>query len=467
MQTKPTTSQADTRAAALAVVLWVAFGLVSVALYFGHGMSMQLKSAANIHAGSQSEQAIDGAARYIELYLDSLENEGVVPFDENYRWDRIPIGEASFWAVGRDNDNQNLTEPHFDLIDESGKINLNMEDTDALVEMLSKLLFMTPEFAAAIGDWVDEDDEVRESGAESDAYSRTDPAYVPKNGPFETIDELRLVSGATEALLVGEDLNRNGVLDPNEDDGDLTPPNDNGDGVLDKGLLEFVTVYSKTSTIQTNGEPKFNISNIGGGGGQGGQAGGASREDLIEALEERVGSGRGTEIANAIGNAPSLLQLFQNLQRSQNVTIEEFGLFDDLLTTSTNAQTGLININKASREVIACLPQLDEGDADAIVGYRQGNQGNLNSVAWLTEALNDDEKIAAIAPFITDKGYQFTADISALGRNMRGYRRSRIVFDISEELPKIVYRRDMTREGWALGTEIRREIAQQKLNPPQ
>ncbi len=155
------------------------------------------------------------------------------------------------------------------------------------------------------------------------------------------------------------------------------------------------------------------------------------------------------------------------MQRSQNVTIEEFGLFDDLLTTSTNAQTGLININKASREVIACLPQLDEGDADAIVGYRQGNQGNLNSVAWVTEALNDDEKIAAIAPFITDKGYQFTADISALGRNMRGYRRSRIVFDISEELPKIVYRRDMTREGWALGTEIRREIARQKLNPPQ
>ena len=456
MQTKPSPTRCSARAAALAVVLWIVFGLVSVALYFGHGMSMQLKSAANIHAGSQSEQAIDGAARYIEYYLDNLEEEGVVPFDENYRWDRVTVGDASFWAVGRDNDNQNLTDPYFDLIDESGKINLNMDDTDDLVDMLSKFIFMTPEFAAAIGDWVDEDEEVRESGAESDAYSRTDPAYIPKNGPFESIDELRLVEGATEEMLVGEDLNRNGILDPNEDDGDLTPPYDNSDGVLDKGLFEFVTVFSKTSTVQTNGEAKFNITNIGN-----------SRQDMIEALEERVGSGRGTEIANAIGGAPSLLQLFLNLERSQNVTIEEFGLFDDLLTTTTNAQTGLININKASREVIACLPELDEGDADAIVGYRQSNQGNLTSVAWVSEALNDEDKIAAIAPFITDKGYQFTADISALGRNMRGYRRSRIVFDISEDPPKVLHRRDMTREGWALGTEIRREIAQLKLTPPQ
>ncbi len=456
MQITSPTPRRSTHAAALAVVLWIVFGLVSVALYFGHGMSMQIKSAANIHSGAQAEQAIDGAARYIKLYLDSLENEGVVPADENYRWDRVTIGEASFWAVGRDNDNQNPTEPFFDLIDESSKINLNMDDTDALVAMLSKFTFLTPDFAAAIGDWVDEDQEVRESGAESDAYSGVAPPYSPKNGAFESVEELRLVVGATDEMLIGEDLNRNGILDPNEDDGDLTPPADNADGVLNKGLFEFVTVFSKTSTVQTNGEAKFNIANLG-----------STRQDLADALEERVGSGRGTQIANAIGNAPSLLQLFLNLERSQNVTIEEFGLFDDLLTTSTNAQTGLININKASREVIACLPELDPGDADAIVGYRQGNQGNLTSVAWVTEALNDDDKIAAIAPFITDKGHQFTADLSALGKNLRGYRRSRIVFDISEDPPKILYRRDKTREGWALGTEIRREIAQQKLTPPQ
>lgn len=447
------------RGAALAVVLWITFGLVSIALYFGNAMSMQLKSAANIHAGAQSEQAIEGAARFIKYYLTTLENEGVVPHDETYRWDRATVGEASFWVVGRDNNNQNLTEPYFDLIDESGKINLNMDSDTQLVDMLEKFPFMTTEFAAAIADWRDEDEEVRENGAESESYSRSNPAYVPKNAPFESIEELRLVFGATEETLLGEDSNRNGILDPNEDDGNLSPPNDNADGKLDHGLLDFVTVYSKTSTLQTNGEPKFDINGLGGGGG-------TSRADLVEAIEERVGGGRGTEIANAINAAPNLLTLFQNLERAAQVTIQEFGLFDDVLSTGTNAQTGLININVASREVIATLPELDEGDANAIVGYRQSNLGNLTSVAWVTEALNDPDKVTAIAPFITDKGHQFTADISALGKNMRGYRRSIIVFDISEELPKIVYRREMTREGWALGSEIRREIASKKLNQP-
>lgn len=447
------------RGAALAVVLWITFGLVSIALYFGNAMSMQLKSAANIHAGAQSEQAIEGAARFIMYYLTTLENEGVVPHDETYRWDRATVGEASFWVVGRDNNNQNLTEPYFDLIDESGKINLNMTSDTQLVAMLEKFPFMTPEFAAAIADWRDEDQEIRENGAESESYSRSEPAYVPKNAPFESIEELRLVMGATEEILLGEDFNRNGILDPNEDDGDLSPPNDNADGRLDRGLLDFVTVYSKTSTLQTNGEPKINIS---------GQGGGAA---LTEALEERVGQGRGTDIANAINRAnaqakATLLGLFIAIQASENVTLQEFGLFDDILATGTNAQTGLININVASREVIATLPELNEGDADAIVGYRLSNLDNLTSVAWITEALNDPEKVAAIAPFITDKGHQFTADISALGKNMKGYRRSIIVFDISEELPKILYRREMTREGWALGSEIRREIASKRQNQP-
>lgn len=36
----------------------------------------------------------------------------------------------------------------------------------------------------------------------------------------------------------------NGVLDPNENDGDETPPADNSDGFLDYGILEYVTVFT-------------------------------------------------------------------------------------------------------------------------------------------------------------------------------------------------------------------------------
>ena len=45
----------------------------------------------------------------------------------------------------------------------------------------------------------------------------------------------------------------NGVLDPNENDGDANPPTDNMDGTLDPGLLEYVTVYTREPTTTRSG----------------------------------------------------------------------------------------------------------------------------------------------------------------------------------------------------------------------
>src|SRR5207302_715751 len=52
--------------------------------------------------------------------------------------------------------------------------------------------------------------------------------------------------------LSGEDLNRNGVLDPNESD-------DNRNGIADPGLLDYVTVYSREPNTRTNGSPRVNV----------------------------------------------------------------------------------------------------------------------------------------------------------------------------------------------------------------
>ena len=69
---------------------------------------------------------------------------------------------------------------------------------------------MTMDFAQAIMDWRGT------NGVVSLDYASL--GYLPKNAPFETVDELRLVYGATVDLLAGDDLNRNGVLDANEKD---------------------------------------------------------------------------------------------------------------------------------------------------------------------------------------------------------------------------------------------------------
>ena len=43
----------------------------------------------------------------------------------------------------------------------------------------------------------------------------------------------------------------------------------------------------------------------------------------------------------------------------------------------------------------------------------------------------------------------------ALGPFGRGYRRVKVVFDTSSGTPKIIYRQDLSRYGWALGKKTR------------
>src|SRR5690606_37035843 len=163
----------------------------------------------------------------------------------------------------------------------------------ATAEMLERLPLpgMTPEIAAAIVDWRDEDSEVEPGGAESETYSLKNPPYECKNGPFETVEELRLVHGVTWELLYGEDVNRNGVLDANENDGDRSYPPDNGDGVLQFGLLEYVTVYSRIPNTGESGQPRINVSNL---------EDTQTRQRLTTLLEEKLPD-RAGEILEALG----------------------------------------------------------------------------------------------------------------------------------------------------------------------
>jgi general secretion pathway protein K len=52
-------------------------------------------------------------------------------------------------------------------------------------------------------DWMDEDDEVYNDGAESDFYMAAENPYPCKNGPMDSIDELLLIKGITPELYFG------------------------------------------------------------------------------------------------------------------------------------------------------------------------------------------------------------------------------------------------------------------------
>ncbi|HVP13781.1 MAG TPA: hypothetical protein VMV94_21575 [Phycisphaerae bacterium] len=99
----------------------------------------------------------------------------------------------------------------------------------------------------------------RPKGAKDQYYMALTPPYRCKGAPFSTVEELLLVRGFTGWVLFGEDYNRNGLLDQNEDDGDATFPPDNADGQLFCGVAPFLTVWSKEWNTSNNNRPRINL----------------------------------------------------------------------------------------------------------------------------------------------------------------------------------------------------------------
>jgi type II secretory pathway component PulK len=435
----------------LVIVMWVAFGLVSIALYFAHSMQLELRGADNRVADAEADQAVLGAIRYVQHFLAAPETPGQPPSEDLYQREAGAIGDAQFWLIGRTNTTDTITEPHFGLVDEASKLNLNT----ATLEMLEALPRMTPDLAAAIIDWRDADSKVTPGGAEDETYLRKNPPYRCKNAPFESVDELRLVEGATPDILFGEDLNRNGVLDDNENTGTASntattglPAAGNADGRLDPGITEYVTVWSREPNTRTNGQPKIDLPRRG-------------QQQLPPLLQQKFGTDRANRILGAIGNNWNFTSLLQFYFRSRMNADEFAQIAPEITTTNGTFITGRVNVNTASAAVLACIPGIGTDFASSLISYRQSNPTKLGSIAWVTEVL-ERRNAEQAGPFITTESWQFTADIAAVGHFGRGYKRVRAVFDTSETnsdgTPKILYRQDLTHLGWALGKDTRNNL---------
>jgi type II secretory pathway component PulK len=145
-------------------------------------------------------------------------------------------------------------QPMYGVTDEGGKININAlfaldSSGKVLHDALMKLPNMTDDIAWSIVDWIDPDEEPNPGGAESEYYGTLNPPYQCKNAPLDTLDELLLVKGVTPALLYGTDTNRNGKLDPGEDDGTGFNP----------GWAAYLTVYSREQNVDNEGNPRINL----------------------------------------------------------------------------------------------------------------------------------------------------------------------------------------------------------------
>jgi general secretion pathway protein K len=139
--------------------------------------------------------------------------------------------------------------------DEHARMNINAVSRAQLYNMDDVGLL-----ADAIVDWRDTNDDEEMSGAESRSYlGRSNINYEPRNANFRSVPELEMVLGVWPKEVRGEDWNLNNRLDPNENDGDASFPDDNADGVLDYGIAGMFTARTRPFPRTLGGEDRLDL----------------------------------------------------------------------------------------------------------------------------------------------------------------------------------------------------------------
>jgi hypothetical protein len=187
-----------------------------------------------------------------------------------------------------------------------------------------------------------------------------------------------------------------------------------------------------------------------------------SSEELGDLLRETFGDTRGAEILGQIGGGSGNHRSLLGFYVRSGMTTDEFDQIAGELTVSDDAfLVGLVNVNTASEAVLACIPGIDEAKASELVATRISRATPATSVAWVAEMLGEENAILA-GPHLTAQSWQAMADVVAVGRHGRGYRRAQFVIDVSGETPGIVYRRNLSPLGWALGLETQQTLAMER-----
>jgi general secretion pathway protein K len=92
---------------------------------------------------------------------------------------------------------------HIRIQDELGKIDLDQTDGSTLVKLFQSVgvdPMMAEALVDKVLDWRDDSPFKRVDGAKADEYRAAGYDYLPRNGPFQSVDELTLVMGMTRDL---------------------------------------------------------------------------------------------------------------------------------------------------------------------------------------------------------------------------------------------------------------------------
>jgi type II secretory pathway component PulK len=420
---------------ALAVIV-ILSGLV---LVFAQEMRTEALASANRLAYVQAEGVEQGAEQWVLAQVESYVPDAVGITTTNA--EALQVGGGYFWILHEDpTQDQTYT---FGITDEAGKVNLNY--ATAMNFQLDLLPGVTDDMVTSISNWI-------APNSTDSSYQSLQEPYSAKGGPFESVEELLLITNITPQILYGYDLNHDGIIDANEKNlagvGSQfsTGTNDT------RGLFNYVTCFSQplpagsaaTSTTSTSTTTTLvNVNNT---------------AQLQTLLTTALPGQASTILSNLQGAPPGGLSLrtFFTLSR---IAVKDYGTIADQITDNASAASPLLNVNTASAQAMASLPTLTQADGENLIAAR--TNADLSNLSWFFTALADSTKVGAVVDAVTDRSYQYSADIVAVSGDGRAYKRVRIIVDASKyptTPAQIVYRKDLTSLGWPLPPEYRTSL---------
>jgi len=423
----------------------------------------------------------------------------------------------------------NLVAPNFDdprdvrygITDECARLDLNAATEAQFLRLFQEVIPADTDIAVDIPELVVSLIGWRTAGFTDEYYALLDPSYRNRGAPFSTVEELLLVKGFTGWVVFGEDYNQNGFLEPNEDDGDESFPQDDGDGELFRGVAAYLNVWAQDANTSGDNRPRINLNmedldrlredleeefdgdiinyvmSIRGAG-----IAFNSVMNLLEAPptpeeeqappdeeapapttqesggnatlqtdnENDAGSGSGLTDQNGSNGGSenkgsTTVVEYQNLtDESPPATVDDLPPILDRLTVDPSpGWQGRINVSTASRAVLATLDVLTDAELDALVEARKELRAEDKSTpAWLlTEGVLSEWKFRQVLDRVTTKSSVYRVEAVGYADHFGSVARILTVIQMRGPIPQVIYYRDLGKLGTAYtphGDE-RRELA--------
>lgn len=395
-------------ASVLVALLWVVALLSVVVVSVLHSTWMDLIMVKSYGDRIQAHYLALGGIQKAEalLYQNALNrsrsavNHNDTLYNDPRDFQNVSFGRGDFTIVrrGREDEGGGIL---YGVSDEESRLNVNVAQTNQLLQLPG----MTSDVMASIVNWRSPTNVVLPGGAEAPYYESLQPPYLPRNGPFETTRELLMVRGVTPELLLGEDVHQDGFLPQAPIVGDNFDASQDRAGDVGAGWAGLITVDSYVNNVSASGQNRVNVQTADANALT--AVPGITRDiaqaivsyraqhqfqsiaDLLDVtVPQSQGQGSGQSNGGSSSNNSGSSNEQSGTQSSSGPSVISEDLFiqmgDDVTTDSRQNLTGLININTAGADVLACLPGVDRELASAIIGYRRSS-GFFPNVAYLLE----------------------------------------------------------------------------------